>query len=129
MGITDWLFRTIEISRSFQTHVFYLFMFFFSLFALFLAWRSRLLRLSLLLWACAAIIGLLWEAGLFAAGARRYSFAALAELLYHAVTEGGPGLIVMVVFADWVGLVDLGPYKEKPHGGRRHGEQRKHRRC
>jgi len=64
------------------------------------------------LWLSVAIIGLIWEGLLFASGLRYYSFLPSAELLYHAITEGGPGLIVMAIFADKVGIIDLSDYKE-----------------
>jgi hypothetical protein len=113
MDITEWLLKEIIISRSFQTQIFYVFMLFFTIFAIILAKKYRLFRFSLLLWFAAALIGLIWEAVLFGTGLRHYNFWASAELLYHAVTEGGPGLIVMAIFADKVGLIDLSEYKEK----------------
>lgn len=113
MDFQEWLFREIIISRSFSTHIFYIFLFLFSILALILAKKYRLFRLSLLLWLCAAVIGLIWESVLFATGNRQYSFWALGELLYHALTEGGPGLVIMTIFADRIGLVDLSGYKEK----------------
>ena len=67
----------------------------------------------MLLWLSAAIIGLIWEILLFSTGLRHYSFLSSAELLYHAITEGGPGLIIMAIFADKVGLIDLSEYKEE----------------
>lgn len=113
MDITEWLLKVITISRSFQTQIFYVFMLFFTIFAIILAKKYRLFRFSLLLWFAAALIGLIWEAVLFGTGLRHYNFWASAELLYHAITEGGPGLIVMAIFADKVGLIDLSEYKEK----------------
>lgn len=113
MDIVEWLLEDIVISRFFQSQVFYIFMLFFTVFAIFLARRYRLFRFSMLLWLSAAIIGLLWEIALFGSGLRHYSFLAAAELLYHAITEGGPGLIVMTIFADKIGLIDLSEYKEE----------------
>ncbi len=112
MDITTWLLQDITISRSFQTQIFYLFMLFFTIFSVWLARRYRLFRFSLLLWSSAALIGLIWEIVLFSIGLRHYSFLSAAELLYHAITEGGPGLIIMAIFADKVGLIDLSEYKE-----------------
>jgi hypothetical protein len=113
MDITSWLLKDIEISRHFQTQTFYIFMLFFTIFAVYLAKRYRLFRFSMLLWLSVAIIGLIWEIVLFTSGLRHYSFLSSAELLYHAVTEGGPGLIVMTIFADYVGIIDLSDYKEE----------------
>ncbi|MCK4415637.1 MAG: hypothetical protein KAU84_00645 [Thermoplasmatales archaeon] len=113
MDIVEWLLRDIVVSRSFQTQGFYIFMLFFSVFAIFLARRYRLFRFSMLLWLSSAIICLLWEVVLFGSGLRHYSFLATAELLYHALTEAGPGLIVMAIFADKVGIIDLSEYKEE----------------
>jgi len=50
---------------------------------------------------------------LFTAGLRHYSFFSSAELMYHAITEGGPGLIIMAIFADYVGIIDLSDFKEE----------------
>lgn len=112
MDLADWLLNDIVISRNFQTQVFYIFMLFFTIFAILLARKYRLFRFSIFLWISAAIIGLLWEIALFGSGLRHYSFLAAAELFYHVVTEGGPGLIVMAIFADKFGIIDLSDYKE-----------------
>jgi hypothetical protein len=82
------------------------------IFAVYLAKRYRLFKFSMLLWLSVALIGLAWEMVLFSAGSRHYSFLAAAELLYHVITEGGPGLIVMTIFADKIGIIDLSEYKE-----------------
>jgi hypothetical protein len=88
-------------------------MLFFTIFAVFLAKRYRLFRFSMYLWLSVAIIGLIWEVLLFTSGLRHYSFLSSAELMYHAITEGGPGLIIMAIFADYVGVIDLSDYKEE----------------
>ena len=113
MDIASWLFKEIEISRNFQTQTFYIFMLFFTVFAVYLAKRYRLFRFSMLLWLSVALIGLVWEILLFISGMRHYSFLSSAELLYHAITEGGPGMIIITIFADKVGIIDLSDYKEK----------------
>jgi len=113
LDIASWLFTEIEISRHFQTQTFYIFMLFFTIFAVFLAKRYRLFRFSMYLWLSVAIIGLIWEVLLFTSGLRHYSFLSSAELMYHAITEGGPGLIIMAIFADYVGIIDLSDYKEE----------------
>jgi len=112
MDIAEWLIRDIIISRHFQTQFFYIFLLFFMIFSVYLAKRYRLFRFSMLLWLSVALIGLAWEIVLFSAGSRHYSFLATAEMLYHAITEGGPGLIVMTIFADKIGIIDLSEYKE-----------------
>jgi hypothetical protein len=108
---SDWLFEELLVQRHFANQSFYVFMVFFSIFAVWWAWRYRLLKFSLLLWLAAGLIGLAWEVTLFASGLRGYSFS--GELFLHAVTEGGPGLMIMVIFADWVGMIDVDEYKEK----------------
>ena len=113
MDIVEWLLRDILISRHFTTQIFYIFMFAFTIFSIYLAKRYRLFRFSMYLWVSVAIIGLGWEVVLFTAGSRHYSFTAAAELLYHAITEGGPGLIVMTIFADKIRIIDLSEYKEE----------------
>lgn len=113
MDVAELLFKEILIERHFTTQIFYVFMFCFMVGVLLLAWRYRLLRFSLLLWLGAGIIGLLWEVALFSSGLRFYSFFAALELMYHALTEGGPGLILMAIFADRFGIIDLAEYKEE----------------
>ena len=113
MDITQWLLKDLVISRSFQSQIFYIFMLFFTIFAIILAKKYRLFKFSMLLWFGAALIGLIWEVVLFGSGLRHYNFWSSAELIYHAVTEGGPGLIIMTIFADKVGIIDLSEYKEK----------------
>jgi len=87
-------------------------MFFFTIFSVILAKKYKLLRFSMLLWLSVTVIGLAWETVLFGFGLRQYSFLSIAELLYHAITEGGPGLIVMTIFADKIGLIDISDYKD-----------------
>lgn len=113
MDIMAWLLKDITVSRFFQTQAFYIFMLFFTIFAIWLSRKHRLFKFSMFLWLSAALIGLIWEAVLFGTGVRHYSFWSTAELLYHAITEGGPGLVVMAIFADKVGLIDLSEYKEE----------------
>ncbi|KYK25884.1 hypothetical protein AYK20_04325 [Thermoplasmatales archaeon SG8-52-1] len=112
MDIISLLLDEIEISRHFQTQVFYLFMLFFTIFAIYLSKRYKLFRFSMFLWLSVAIIGFIWEGSLFLFGLRHYSFFSAAELMYHVVTEGGPGLIIMAIFADKFGIIDLSEYKE-----------------
>jgi len=113
MDIMELLLKDIAVSRSFQTQIFYIFMLFFAIFAIWLSRRYHLFKFSMLLWLSAGLIGLAWEIVLFSSGMRHYSFLSSLELLYHAITEGGPGLIIMAVFADKIGLIDLSEYKEK----------------
>ncbi len=113
MDISQIMLEEIVVSRHFTTQIFYLFMLGFTIFSVYLAKRYRLFRFSMLLWLSAALIGLAWEVVLFSSGLRHYSFLSAAELLYHAITEGGPGLIVMAIFADWIGIIDLSEYKEE----------------
>jgi len=87
-------------------------MLFFTVFAVIVAKKCRLFRFSMYIWLSVTIIGLLWEMTLFSLGLRQYNFLAELELLYHAITEGGPGLIIMIIFADKIGFIDLSEYKE-----------------
>jgi len=113
MDIVSLLLEEIEISRHFQTQIFYIFMLFFTVFAIYLSIRFKLFKFSMSLWLSVAIIGFIWEALLFFFGLRHYSFFATAELMYHVITEGGPGLIIMAIFADKFGIIDLSEYKEE----------------
>jgi hypothetical protein len=109
--VESWLTDTLEIQRH-LVNSYFIVMAFIALFAIFLAWRTRFKWLSLYLWLIAGIIGLLWEAILFGIGSRQYTLFAVGELLYHALTEGGPGLIITVLFANWVGIIDIDRYKD-----------------
>ena len=113
MDIIEILFEDIVISRHFQTQIFYVLMLGFTIFSVILAKKYRLFKFSMLLWLSAALIGLAWEVVLFSSGLRHYSFLSAAELLYHAITEGGPGLIIMAIFADKFKIIDLSEYKEE----------------
>jgi hypothetical protein len=88
-------------------------MFLFSLSVIIIAKKCRLFKFSLFLWLCAFIIGLTWEIVLFGLGKRQYHFWPPFEIIYHALTEGGPGLIVMVLFADKMGIINCEQYKEE----------------
>ena len=113
MDLGQLLLDEIVVSRHFETQIFYIFMLVFTVFSVYMAKRYRLFKFSMLLWLGAALIGLAWEVVLFSSGLRHYSFLSAAELLYHAITEGGPGLIIMTIFADKIGLIDLSEYKEE----------------
>jgi hypothetical protein len=80
--------------------------------AVLLAYKFKLLRFSALLWIVAGGIGLLWESALYATGVRTYTFSPVLELLYHALTEAGPGLIIMVIFAWKIGMIDISEFQD-----------------
>jgi hypothetical protein len=109
--VESWLTDTLEIQRH-LVNAYFIVMAFIALAAILLAWRTRFKWLSLYLWLIAGIIGLVWEAILFGVGSRQYTLFAVGELLYHALTEGGPGLIITVLFANWVGIIDMERYRD-----------------
>ena len=111
MNYTDWLFFTITVSRR-LTNAYYLVMLIISIIAIYLAYKMRFKRFSFFLWLISGLICLLWESYLFLTGARNYNFAALPELLYHALTEAGPGLIIMILFAHKIKLIDITEYSD-----------------
>jgi hypothetical protein len=49
---------------------------------------------------------------LFVTGSRTYNFSAALELPYHALTEAGPGLIIMILFAHKINLIDITEYSD-----------------
>jgi hypothetical protein len=77
--------------------------------------------MALYLWLMAGLIGLVWEASLFLTGMRDYALSPGGELLYHALTEGGSGLVITFVFANWVGIIDAERYRD-PLPGERGGD-------
>ena len=129
MPVESWLTDTLEIQRH-LVNAYFIVMAFIALFAVYLAWRTRFKWLSLYLWLIAGIIGLIWEAILFGVGSRQYTLFAVGELLYHALTEGGPGLIITVLFAHWVGIIDIMRYRDPeppaPEGGPVEGDDGDH---
>jgi hypothetical protein len=45
-------------------------------------------------------------------GSRNYNFSPAIELLYHALTEAGPGLIIMILFAHKIKIIDISEYSD-----------------
>ena len=111
MGNYDWLFEVTVISREISNS-WYIMMFVIMLIAIALAFYFKLTRFSAFLWLFSGAIGLIWECILFATGVRTYAFSPVLELLYHALTEAGPGLIIMVIFAWKIGVVDLTEFRD-----------------
>ncbi|MCK5562043.1 MAG: hypothetical protein KAJ51_15695 [Thermoplasmata archaeon] len=108
----DWPFEVTVISRQISNS-WYIFMLILMIIAIILAYYFRLKRFSAFLWLFSGIIGLVWESILFVTGVRTYTFSPVLELLYHALTEAGPGLIIMVIFAWKVGIIDLTEFKDE----------------
>ena len=111
MGLADIFYDEVVIRREFF-NTFYFAMAIIMAIAIFLAYRYKLMRFGAMLWLSSGTICLLWEVVLFATGARHYNFMATLELLYHALTEAGPGLIIMAVAADRWGIADLEDFKD-----------------
>lgn len=113
----DWLTDPLEVQRH-LVNAYFLVMALISVTAIVLAVRTRFKWLSLYLWLMAGLIGLVWEAALFLSGSRDYTLGSGGgELLYHALTEGGPGLVITVLFAHRVGIIDAGAYRDpEPEG-------------
>ncbi|MEM2899318.1 MAG: hypothetical protein QXT63_00860 [Thermoplasmata archaeon] len=106
------LYETTIIERNIS-NTFYFGMAIITIIAVYLMFQQRLVRFSLLLWLISGTIDLLWESYLFFQGQREYSGIMSAfELLYHAVTEAGPGLIIMVIMAEKLKLLDLTKFRE-----------------
>ena len=111
MSFLDWLFFEIIVSRR-LTNAYYIIMLIITLIAIFLAYKLQFKRFSSYLWLVSGFICLLWEIYLFATGGRHYNFAPALELLYHAITEAGPGLIIMILFAHKIKLIDITEYSD-----------------
>ena len=106
MDIVDWLLTESTIKRDFFNS-FYVAMFIIMVIAIVLMFRARLVKFSILLWVTSGTINLLWEATLYLAGSRSYNFYAVVELLYHVLTEAGPGLIIMIIAAERLKLINI----------------------
>jgi hypothetical protein len=117
----DWLTDPVTISRH-LVNAYFIVMAAISLFAVALAVRTRFKWMALYLWVMAGLIGLVWEASLFLTGAREYALASSGELLYHALTEGGSGLVITFVFANWIGIIDAERFRDPLPEGEGGGE-------
>ena len=119
MDLPDWLFEDIVIRRVFY-NTYYVAIAVIMVLALYIAVHYRFKRLSFFLWVTSGIIGFGWELSLFALGLRHYNpgFLPQLELFYHALTEAGPGLIIMIVAAHRWGIVDLTEYGDDAVMGR-----------
>jgi hypothetical protein len=106
MDFMEWLFTESIIKRDFF-NAYYVAMFIIMVVSIIIMFKARLVKFSILMWVVAGLINLLWEASLYLAGSRQYSFFAVAELLYHVLTEAGPGLIIMVIVAERLKLIDI----------------------
>jgi hypothetical protein len=106
MDIMEWFFIESIIKRDFYNS-FYVIMLIITLISIYMMFRAKLVKFSILLWVTSGIINLIWEASLYAAGSRQYSFYAVAELFYHVLTEAGPGLIIMVIVAEWLNIIKI----------------------
>lgn len=111
MSFADWLTDPVTISRH-LVNAYFIVMALISLFAVGLAIWTRFKWMALYLWVMAGLIGLVWEASLFITGAREYALLSTGELLYHALTEGGSGLVITFVLANWVGIIDAERFRD-----------------
>jgi hypothetical protein len=117
VSLAEWLTDPVTISRH-LVNAYFLVMALISLVAVVLAIRTRFKWMALYLWAMAGLIGLVWEASLFLSGSRDYALGSAGELLYHALTEGGSGLVITFVFANWIGIIDADRYRDPAPGGK-----------
>lgn len=111
MDLFSVLFQEIDIIRNLQ-NFYYVGLAILSFLAVYAAFKERLFRFSMLLWLFSGLICLLWESYLFFTGTRGYNYFAVAELLYHALTEAGPGLILMLLVGNKLGIIDLSEFQE-----------------
>ena len=111
MGFIDWLTFGITVSRR-LTNSYYIIMLIITCIAIFLMYKMKFKRFSINLWLISGAICLAWEIYLFATGSRSYNFLPAFELPYHAITEAGPGLIIMILFAHRIKLIDISDYSD-----------------
>jgi len=119
VDLASFLSSTIVISRQ-LVNAYFIIMALIALTAIVLAWRTRFKWLSLYVWFGAFLIGLVWEGALLIAGWRTYGFVDAAEMLYHALTEGGPGLVITILFMRQLGVIDIERFRDpgtEPTGG------------
>jgi hypothetical protein len=111
VSFAEWLTDPVTISRH-LVNAYFLVMAIISIVAIVMAIRSRFKWMALFLWMMAGLIGLVWEVTLFLGGSRDYALANAGELLYHALTEGGSGLVITFIFANWIGIIDADRYRD-----------------
>lgn len=111
MSFVEWLTDPVIISR-YLVNAYFIVMALISLVAIFLAIHTRFKWMAVYLWMMAGFIGLVWEVTLFLSGSRDYALGNSGELLYHALTEGGSGLVITFVFANWIGIIDADRYRD-----------------
>ena len=112
MDFIDWLFYSIQVTRR-LTNSYYIIMAMITMISVILMFRMRFKRFSFNLWLISGLICLFWELYLYTTGARHYNFAPALELSYHALTEAGPGLIIMLLFAHKIKLIDISEYSDE----------------
>jgi hypothetical protein len=83
-----------------------------TLISIILAVKLCFKRFSAYLWLISGLICFAWEIYLFTTGGRNYNFNPILELLYHAITEAGPGLIIMILFGHKIKLFDISEYSD-----------------
>jgi hypothetical protein len=111
VSFAEWLTDPVTIYRH-LVNTYFVVMAIISLVAVLLAIKTRFKWMALYLWAMAGLIGLVWELSLFMSGARDYALGSSGEMLYHALTEGGSGLVITFVFANWIGIIDAERYRD-----------------
>jgi hypothetical protein len=111
VSFVEWLTDPVTISRH-LVNAYFLVMAFISIVAIAMAIRTRFKWMAVFLWIMAGLIGLVWEVTLFLGGSRDYALANAGELLYHALTEGGSGLVITFIFANWIGIIDADRYRD-----------------
>ncbi len=111
MSFVEWLTDPVTISRH-LVNAYFIVMAVISIVAIAMAIRTRFKWMAVYLWMMAGLIGLVWEVSLFLGGSREYALANAGELLYHALTEGGSGLVITFIFANWVGIIDADRYRD-----------------
>jgi hypothetical protein len=119
VDLASFLSGTVEISRS-LVNAYFVIMALIALTAIVLAWVTRFKWLSLYAWLGAFLIGLIWEGALLVTGWRTYGFLDVAEMLYHATTEGGPGLVITILLMRQLGVIDIERFRDpgtEPTGG------------
>ncbi len=122
MSFVEWLTDPVTISRH-LVNAYFLVMAIISIVAIVLAIRTRFKWMAIYLWMMAGLIGLVWEVTLFMGGSRDYALANAGELFYHALTEGGSGLVITFIFANWIGIIDASRYRDpEPEGKGGDGE-------
>ncbi len=89
-----------------------------------LAIKYKLKKFGFFILLSGALMSLVWELTLYAAGMREYDnelaqlITPIPEIIYHAFSETGAPLLVGTILIDRAGFINLDKYRDNTSGGK-----------